>query len=90
MELVLRFSREDLAKLQTPVIVESWDKVKSSGSKKRSWLAEFTEEERAYLSVMHKNFYRWYLVTGLPDHFVFRKVQSIELIKKAVNFFASI
>lgn len=90
MKLALEISREELSNLQTSVIVENWDKVKESGSKKRRWLAEFTEPERKYLSAMYKHFYRWYLVTGYPEYFIFRDIKNIDLIQRATNFFAAI
>jgi hypothetical protein len=90
MRLVMEFSREDLNRLQYPIIVENWEKVKSCGSKKRRWLAEFTEPERKLLSEYYKIFYDWYLRRGTPERFVFRKGSTVDLIHRAVAFFASV
>lgn len=93
MRLVMELNHEELNSLQTPIIVESWDKVVGRGicgSKRRRWLAEFTEAERKLISYYYPIFYRWYLVKGTPQKHVFRKVETIDLIKKAVCFFASV
>jgi len=72
------------------VIVENWDKVKSSGSKRRKYLAEFSESERKRLSDLYrKYFYNWYLRTGVPKTFTCRP-ETLELAQRAGNFFASV
>ena len=89
MKLAALFDRDELNNLSTPVIVESWDKVKESGSKRRRYLAEFDEKERKALSALYPIFYRWYLVTGLPEQKAFT-FKTIALINKAANFFAGV
>jgi hypothetical protein len=71
-----------------PVIVERWDKAKSD-SKQRRYRADFTEAERKLIASYYSKFYRWYLVTGTPDK-VMVKLDTINLLQRAVNFFASI
>ena len=71
-----------------PVIVESWDKIKS-GKPKREWLKQFTEEERKRIAYYYKKFYDWYLLTGAPMS-ISLKSKNITLLQRAVNFFASI
>lgn len=72
--------------VQYPIIVEAWEK-KKVGRHKRRWEAEFTQAERNKIASYHGRFYRWYLVTGTP-----RRIQiqpkTIELLQRAVNFFA--
>lgn len=93
MRLVFEMSAKDLAMLGIAVIVENWDKYSArygSGSKKRRYKAEFTDKERRVLAAHHAMFYRWTMVVGFPDTHVFRRLETIELIKKAANFFATI
>jgi hypothetical protein len=71
-----------------PIIVESWDK-KKSGRVKKLWLQQFSDAERKKISGYHARFYRWYLVTGTPER-VSVNLTTIELLKKAVHFFATI
>lgn len=71
-----------------PVIVEAWEK-KNSGRRKREWLAAFTEAERKKIGKYHSRFYRWYLVTGVPKR-VSVNLDTLQLLQKAVNWFASI
>ena len=90
MDLVFRLYRDDLARLQLPVIVEMYDKIRERGSKQRRYHDEFTEAERKVISAYYKRIYRWYLVTGYPKYFTFGKLQTIELLKRAANFFGSL
>jgi hypothetical protein len=85
----MELGRDELANLGFPVMVENWEKRKS-GRVKRAWLREFNESERRYLSAMYQLFYRWYLVTGTPGHFTFREMAHFELVRRAINFFATI
>ncbi len=83
------FTGEQFKKIVVyPVIVEAWDK-KKNGRRKRQWLKDFTDAERKKIGTYYGRFYRWYLVTGTPKH-VMCQLNTIELLKKAVNFFASI
>jgi len=90
MNLVMEFNREELNSLQFPIIVENWEKVKESGSKRRKWLAEFSEEERKTLGEYYKRFHEWYLKKGTPEFYIFRKAETLDLVKRAVHFFATV
>lgn len=69
------------------VIVETWSHL--CGSKKRKYLAEFTEKERKVISRYHTSLYRWYLITGSPQQ-VEMKISTYKLMCRAADFFASI
>ena len=71
-----------------PVIVESWDRIKS-GKAKREWLKQFTEEERDRIAYYQKKFHDWYLITGAPMS-ISIKSKNIALLERAINFFATI
>lgn len=78
--------------IQYPIIVEMWEKVAgryAGGKKKQAYLATFTEQERRTLSRYHTLFYRWYLITGCPNR-VACKTSTLELLTRAVNFFATV
>ena len=93
MKLVLEFSRYDLGKLPIAVIIENRGKCvgrEASGSKRRKYEAEFTEHERKVLYSHHALFYRWIISAGFPKRHTFRKMETIELIKRAGSFFASV
>jgi hypothetical protein len=71
-----------------PIIVEAWDK-KKDGRRKRQWLKDFSKYERKKIGSYYGRFYKWYLVSGTPKH-VACKLDTIELLQRAVGFFASI
>jgi len=91
--LVLRFERDEIpTTFQYGVMVEMWDKVVGSGScgsKRRKYHAEFTEAERKIISSWHAKFRKWHLVSGLPDHVYFRKTGTVDLLRRAIHFFAT-
>jgi hypothetical protein len=89
MKLAYEYSREDLNALGFPVMVEGWEK-KSFGRVRREYLKEFSYYERQVLSQYYKRFYYWYLVKGTPERFIFRKIRTIALLERAINFFGSI
>lgn len=70
------------------VIVEMWNKAKS-GRQRRLYLQEFTEAERKKIATYYARFYRWHLVTGTPDK-VSCRLDTLQLLQRAVNFFGSI
>jgi len=89
----IQMNGQELNELQFPIIVEMWNKVVGNGncgSKHRSWLVEFTKDERKLISYYHKLFYNWYLVKGTPQKHIFKNISDINLVQRAVNFFATI
>ena len=91
---VLRYERDDICQhFQFGCLVEMWDNVvgrHASGSKRRKYHTEFTEAERKIISRWYKKFYRWELVTGVPEHIDFRKPETVSLLKRAIHFFATV
>jgi hypothetical protein len=77
------------AAVNYPIVVEGWERRKS-GRVKREWMKQFTESERSLISRYYAKFYKWYLVTGTPDKVMFRKTSTLNLLKRAVEFFASV
>ena len=71
-----------------PVIVEAWDKRKA-GRARREYVATFTESQRDTIARYYKKFHDWYLVRGTPQKVMIRP-GTIELLQRAVAFFASI
>jgi hypothetical protein len=93
MQLGLTCDREELNALGFPVVVENWHHVVgvgSSGSKRRKYHAEFTENERRTIARYKDKFYRWYLVKGTPASFTFGKIETYHLLQRACNFFATV
>lgn len=73
---------------QYPVIVENWDK-RLHGSKRRKYHAAFTEKERATIARWQTKFSDWYLRSGTPTR-VMMKLETFDLLRRAVHFFASV
>jgi hypothetical protein len=93
MRLVLELNSEELIALNTSIIVEMWEHVggaKACGITKQKYLASFNEKQRKTLSAYYPRFYDWHLRRGVPQRSVFRKIETIDLIKRAVSFFATI
>ena len=92
--LVLRYERDEISRtFQYGCMVEVWDHVVgrgASGSKRRKYHAAFTEAERRTISQYHTQFYKWYSVTEPPDHIYFRKSVTVDLLKRAIEFFATV
>ncbi len=73
-----------------PVILEGYNLVKRSGSKRRKYESAFTEEERAWIKdKVETTWYRWNFVTGVPQE-VEMKNDEYTLMVEATNFFATI
>ncbi len=70
------------------VIVEGWDKRKL-GRQRRAWEKEFTSAERNKIGRYYGRFYRWHLVSGTPLR-VSCRLNTLHLLQRAVNFFATI
>lgn len=70
------------------VIVEMWEKTKF-GRVRREFHKAFTQAERNKIGRYHGRFYRWLLVSGVPDRVTCR-MGTLELLRRAVAFFASV
>lgn len=88
MKLAYELSYRELQALQLPIIVEQWEK-KKTGRRRAQYQAAFNEKEREALEYWYPIIYRWYLVTGFPDYRIFRSLETVNLLRRAVNFFAS-
>ena len=90
VRLTLSLSGDQFSKtVQYAVIVEAWDHKKENCRARRRWLSTFTQAERDTISSYYYRFYRWYLVTGVPER-VEVKPSTITLLQRATNFFATI
>jgi len=84
----LVFNNEELAWMQTGVIVERWH-AKSIGAGRRSYQQTFTENERETVEKsIYPTIYRWYY-KGLPNRMEMT-VLAYNLLIKTCNFFGSI
>ncbi len=92
--LVLRYERDEIAAtFAYGCMVEMWDHVvgrTASGSKRRKYREAFTDKERKTISKWHTAFRKWLLVTGAPDHIYFRKPSTVQLLERAIHFFATV
>ena len=86
--IMISWNREELEGLQTMIIVENWRRI-DGGKGKRKYKEEFTDQERDKIRRLYNTFYKWHLVRGVPEKHVF-KTETINLIKRAVNFFATV
>lgn len=89
MKMMIELSKDELNALQYPVVVEMWDKVMGSASKKRKYREQFTETERDKIRVYYNMFYRWYLKSGTPDKATMSP-DTYQLLQRACNFFGTI
>ncbi len=71
------------------VIVENYGH-KSFGRGKREYLANFTEAERKIISRWYGILYDYHLRTGIPINGVAMSLETLELLRRAANFFATI
>ncbi len=88
MRIIIEYNRDDLNRIQYPVIVEGWNKIKS-GRIHRAFEAEFSEKERVTLSRFYPILRRWYLEKGTPEKAQIG-VQTYNLLIRAANFFGTI
>jgi len=89
MKLMPVFSGERFRELvQYPVMVETWEK-KDFGRLKRRWVQEFTLTERQQLGKWYAKFYHWYFVSGTPKTVALTSINTLNLLQRAVAFFAS-
>jgi hypothetical protein len=89
VRLRVELSRDEINELQYPVVVEMWEKVKGSLSKKRKYHEAFTYREREKISVYYKKFYDWHLRVGTPEATSMHP-ETLTLLKRAIDFFATI
>ena len=93
MKLGIILNRDELSVLGIQVIIENWDKCSArygSGSKRRKYQAEFSDRERRVLASFHATFWKWTQVVGFPNDYMFRKMETIYLIRRAAVFFAGV
>ena len=92
--LAIVFNRDDLTKLQTPIIVEMWDRVMNTGSGKRKLNKEFTSDEINRIKKLYKLFYTWHFQkvggSGTPNECHSMTLEDYHLTQRAVHFFATI
>jgi len=74
--------------VQYPIIVEMWQK-KRYGRVRKAYRATFTKAERRKLAWWHSKFWNWYICSGTPER-VSLQPATIELLQRAVHFFATI
>ncbi len=70
------------------VIVECYDH-KKNGRVKRKWLEQFDERERKIVSAWYLKLYAYYLRTGIPIGGVPMLMSTLDVLRKAANFFAT-
>ena len=89
MKLTVTLQSDEINRLQFPIVVEMWERVKGSGIKRKEYMKTFTQEERKTIYRYYRKFYDWYLRTGTPEE-VSMNVETLLLIKRAIAFFATI
>ena len=92
--LALRFERDELQEtFQYGCIVEMWDNVVgrgASGSNRRKYQEAFTDKERKLISKWHTRFVEWHLGSGPPEQVYFEDLRSVDLLRRAIDFFATV
>lgn len=71
-----------------PILVVAWNK-RTFGRGKRAWLATFTAAERRKIEKYYARFYKWYLISGVPERIVC-SLRTLTLLQRAVAFFADL
>lgn len=66
------------------VLVECWPWLKH-GSRRRKYRQAFTAAERNKLAKFYGRFYRWHMVSGVPDRVAVRP-QTVHLLQRAIEF----
>ena len=89
MKVQVELNKNEIKQLQFPVLVETYERVKGSMSKRRKYNEQFTEQERTTIARYYKLFYKWHLVSGIPENVVMYP-KTLELLKRAINFFGTI
>lgn len=86
---MIELNTEEIQKLHYQVMVEMWNKVMESMSRRKKYQEAFNEKERNTLSRYYKIFYAWYLKTGAPESCVMSP-DTLALLERAINFFGGI
>jgi hypothetical protein len=90
MKAMVALDRDDMNQLQYPVVVEMWKHIEQSGSKRRKYLATFTESERAKIKFWYEKFWGWHLRSGLPESVVMSPATLLWLQTKVIPFFGQL
>lgn len=91
MKLYASFERDkgEIDALNPSIVVEMWDFVKGSMSRRRKYNEAFTEDERKTITSYYNKYYGWTQRTGIPAE-VKMKISTYELLKRAGDFFATV
>jgi hypothetical protein len=90
MKAMVQLTSNEVNKLQYQVVVEMWKRLKD-GSRRRQYLQTFNDIEREKINRWYTNFYKWYLVTGVPaDGVVMSPRTLLWLREKVIPFFAQL
>jgi len=90
--LMMCLTHDELCNMQTAIVVETWEHFvgrDAAGSKRRKYHAEFDEKERKLAGKLHTRFYRWHLVTGVPQKVVM-SARTISFVERLVAFAATV
>ena len=74
--------------LSPSIVVEMWEFLKGSLSRKIKYNEKFTDRERTLIREYYHKYRRWTLVTGLPEE-VEMLPTTYALLKRAGDFFAT-
>jgi hypothetical protein len=91
MKAMVQLTSDEVNALQYQVVVEMWKHIEQSGSKRRLYASTFDENERAKIKRWYTNFYKWYLVTGIPASGVVMSPQTLLWLQtKVIPFFGGL
>lgn len=90
-KLYVAYERDtgDIEALNPSIVVEMWDFVKHSMSRRRKYKELFTDTERARIREYYHTYRRWVLVTGFPKEVVM-KPETYALLKRVGDFFGQV
>ena len=92
MRIAILFSNDEIRSMGICVIVERWEVAVgkySTGSAKRKYHEQFSEDERRQLSKLYTKFYDWVMRKGIPQEAEFTPKQR-DLIIRAAEFFSQV
>lgn len=92
MAILMVVSSDDMHALGG-VVVETWHHVvgkESAGSKRRKYIATFTEKERKKIGSWKALYWKWELRSGYPYEGVTMTVGTYNLLRRAADFFATV